>query len=135
MSSTYNSSGSGSKVTNLGYGLNDITLARQNLGRQSALQRFNLNRQFKDLSSQQRGQMNQRGMIDSGVAKKASERLAGDKELQSFNLESNVMEAQAQLDRQQLMLEEEYASTGMNSAIADALRRFGIAQTMQGLVS
>lgn len=137
MSSTYTGSGSGSasRYTTLGYGLSDIASARQGLERQSALQRFNLNRQFKDLSKQQRGQMNQRGMIDSGVERKASERLAGDKQLSSWNLESNIMEAQAQLDRQQAMLEDQFSAGGMNEAIADAMRRFGIAQTMQGLVA
>ena len=79
--------------------------------------------------------MNQRGMIDSGVAKKASERLAGDKQLQSWNLEGQIMEAQAQLDRQRSTIENEFSGGRMDDAIADALRRFGIAGTLQGLGS
>tara|TARA_R100000963_G_scaffold16875_1_gene11808 strand:- start:187 stop:603 length:417 start_codon:yes stop_codon:yes gene_type:complete len=138
MSSPYtgsNSTGSASRVVNYGYGLSDITSAREANKRQTALQRFNLNRQFDDLGSKQRGTMNQRGMIDSGVAKKASERLAGDKQLASWNLEGQAMEAQSQLDRQQALLENEFAGAGMDSAISEALRRFGIAQTIQSLAS
>tara|TARA_R100000152_G_C6657989_1_gene97689 strand:+ start:90 stop:500 length:411 start_codon:yes stop_codon:yes gene_type:complete len=134
MSSTYTGSNTAQRVTTLGYGLDDITRARQGLQRTSALERFNLNRQFKDLATQQKGRMNQRGMTDSGVAKKASERLQGDKQLASWNLESQVMEAQAQLDRQQALLENQFAGGQIDDLIADAMRRFGVAQTLQGLV-
>lgn len=43
------------------------------------------------------------------------------------------MEAQAQLDRQQLMIEEQFSAGSMDQAIADAVRRFTLAQTMRGL--
>ena len=136
MTSPYNTtSNAGTRVTTYGYGLNDITMARDSVTRQGALARFNLDRDFKDMSTKTRGQMNQRGMIDSGVAKKASERLAGDKQLQSWNLEGQIMEAQAQLDRQRSTIENEFSGGRMDDAIADALRRFGIAGTLQGLGS
>lgn len=136
MTSAYNTtSNAGTRVTTYGYGLNDITMARDSVTRQGALARFNLDRDFKDMSTKTRGQMNQRGMIDSGVAKKASERLAGDKQLQSWNLEGQIMEAQAQLDRQRSTIENEFSGGRMDDAIADALRRFGIAGTLQGLGS
>jgi len=115
--------------------MSDITSARQAHKRQNALQRFNLNRRFDDMAKSQRGNMNQRGMIDSGVAKKAAERLAGDKQLESWNVEGQQMEAQAQLDRQQALLEDQFGGAGMDQAIADAMRRFGVAQSIQGLAS
>ena len=74
-------------------------------------------------------------MIDSGVAKKASERLAGDKELQSWGLEGQIMEAQAQLDRQRSLIEDQFSASAMDEAIANALRRLGVSQTLQGLGS
>ena len=136
MSSSYNTTNNaGTRTTTYGYGLNDITMARESLERQSAFSRFNLDRQFKDLGTQQRGKMNQRGMIDSGVAKKASERLAGDKELQSWGLEGQIMEAQAQLDRQRSLIEDQFSASAMDEAIANALRRLGVSQTLQGLGS
>ena len=71
---------------------------------------------------------------EDGVAKKAGERLEGDRQLASWNLESQVMEAQAQLDRQQSLLENQFAGGQIDDLIADAMRRFGVAQTLQGLV-
>ena len=130
MSSTYtgsNSSNSANRIVNYGYGMSDITSARQAHKRQNALQRFNLNRRFDDMAKSQRGTMNQRGMIDSGVAR--------DKQLESWNIEAQQMEAQAQLDRQQAILEDQFGGAGMDQAIADAMRRFGVAQSIQGLAS
>ena len=138
MSSTYtgsNSSNSANRIVNYGYSMSDITSARQAHKRQNALQRFNLNRRFDYMAKSQRGNMNQRGMIDSGVAKKAAERLAGDKQLESWNIEAQQMEAQAQLDSQTAILEDQFGGAGMDQAINDAMRRFGVAQSIQGLAS
>ena len=134
MSSTYTGSGSqAQRITEFGYGMNDITLARQGLQRQSALQRFQLGRQYDKAAKDLTRNLNQRGMLDSGVAKRQREEQAGDKQLASYNLESQIMEAQAQLDRQQLMIEEQFSAGSIDQAIADAVRRFTLAQTMRGL--
>lgn len=64
MSSTYTGSGSqAQRITEFGYGMNDITLARQGLQRQSALQRFQLGRQYDKAAKDLTRNLNQRGML------------------------------------------------------------------------
>lgn len=124
----------GRRVTDYGYGLDDIQRARDRLGQQSALNQFQLDRKFTDMGTAQTAQMNQRGMLDSGVRRKAQERMAGDKMLEQFGLQGQRQEAERQLDRQRFMLEEALSGGLQSDAIADALRRFGVAQSLQGLI-
>ena len=124
----------GRRVTDYGYGLDDIQRARDRLGQQSALNQFQLDRKFTDMGTAQTAQMNQRGMLDSGVRRKAQERMAGDKMLEQFGLRGQRQEAERQLDRQRFMLEEALSGGLQSDAIADALRRFGVAQSLQGLI-
>ena len=124
----------GRRVTDYGYGLDDIQRARDRLGQQSALNQFQLDRKFTDMGTAQTAQMNQRGMLDSGVRRKAQERMAGDKMLEQFGLQGQRQEAERQLDRQRFMLEEALSGGVQSDAIADALRRFGVAQSLQGLI-
>ena len=124
----------GRRVTDYGYGLDDIQRARDRLGQQSALNQFQLYRKFTDMGTAQTAQMNQRGMLDSGVRRKAQERMAGDKMLEQFGLQGQRQEAERQLDRQRFMLEEALSGGLQSDAIADALRRFGVAQSLQGLI-
>ena len=86
------------------------------------------------MGTAQTAQMNQRGMLDSGVRRKAQERMAGDKMLEQFGLQGQRQEAERQLDRQRFMLEEALSGGLQSDAIADALRRFGVAQSLQGLI-
>ena len=124
----------GRRVTDYGYGLDDIQRARDRLGQQSALNQFQLDRKFTDMGTAQTAQMNQRGMLDSGVRRKAQERMAGDKMLEQFGLQGQRQEAERQLERQRFMLEEALSGGLQSDAIADALRRFGVAQSLQGLI-
>lgn len=124
----------GRRVTDYGYGLDDIQRARDRLGQQSAVSQFQLDRRFNDMGTAQTAQMNQRGMLDSGVRRKAQERMAGDKMLEQFGLQGQRQEAERQLDRQRFMLEEALSGGLQGDAIADALRRFGVAQSLQGLI-
>tara|TARA_R100000458_G_C8099542_1_gene126789 strand:- start:96 stop:500 length:405 start_codon:yes stop_codon:yes gene_type:complete len=124
----------GRRVTDYGYGLDDIQRARDRLGQQSAINQFQLDRKFKDMGTAQTAQMNQRGMLDSGVRRKAQERMAGDKIFEQFGLQGQRQEAERQLDRQRFMLEEALSGGLQSDAIADALRRFGVAQSLQGLI-
>ena len=124
----------GRRVTDYGYGLDDIQRATDRLGQQSALGQFQLDRKFADIGTAQTAQMNQRGMLDSGVSRKAQERMAGDKMLEQFGLQGQRQEAERQLDRQRFMLEEALSGGLQSDAIADALRRFGVAQSLQGLI-
>jgi len=124
----------GRRVTDYGYGLDDIQRARDRLGQQSAINQFQLDRRFKDMGTAQTAQMNQRGMLDSGVRRKAQERMAADKMLEQFGLQGQRQEAERQLDRQRFMLEEALSGGLQSDAIADALRRFGVAQSLQGLI-
>ena len=54
--------------------------------------------------------------------------------LEQFGLQGQRQEAERQLDRQRFMLEEALSGGLQGDAIADALRRFGVAQSLQGLI-
>jgi transposase len=123
-----------SRAVTLGYGLDDIQRAREATERTGVLNRFTSNKKFQNLARSLPGQFNQRGMIDSGLRQRARERLAAQKQLEQYGLAAQTAEAQAQLDRQRALLEEQFGGGLMDDTVADALRRFGIAQTIQGLV-
>lgn len=124
-----------SRAVTFGYGLDDIQRAKENLERTDVFSRFNLANKFRDLRRSLPGQFNQRGMIDSGQRRRARERLEAQKQLEEYGLLAQTMEAEAQLARQRAMLEDQFAGGLMDDANADALRRFAVAQTIQGLVN
>lgn len=124
-----------SRVVTYGYGLDDIQRAKENLERTDVFGRFNLSNKFRDLRRSLPGQFNRRGMIDSGLRRRGRERLEAQRQLEEFGLMAQTMEAETQLARQRSLLEDQFAGGLMDDATADALRRFGVAQTIQGLVS
>ncbi len=122
------------RVMDYGYGLNDIQSARDRLGRQDTLGKFNIKKNFQQKARALPGVFNKRGMMDSGLHQRGREMQAADKELQLGSLEANRLEAQTQLDQQRQQLEEELYWGMASDDINDALRRFGLAQTIKGLV-
>ena len=87
-----------SRTVSYGYGLDDIQRARESTERQSALGKFQLTKKFQDMARSMPGRFNQRGMIDSGLRKRAQERLAGQRLLEQYGLAAQTAEAQAQLE-------------------------------------
>ncbi len=122
------------RTVDYGYGLSDIQEARENLMRQSAVGTYANRKQFRDLKRALPGGFNQRGMLDSGLFRRGKERLAGQQELATYGLTGQIEEARRQLDKQRNLLEEQFQQGIQQDEIADALRRFGVAQTIQGLV-
>ena len=122
------------RTVDYGYGLSDIQEARENLMRQSAVGTYANRKQFRDLKRALPGGFNQRGMLDSGLFRRGKERLAGQQELATYGLTGQIEEARRQLDKQRNLLEEQFQQGVQQDEIADALRRFGVAQTIQGLV-
>ena len=122
------------RTVDYGYGLSDIQEARENLMRQSAVGTYANRKQFRDLKRALPGGFNQRGMLDSGLFQRGRERLAGQQELATYGLTGQIEEARRQLDKQRNLLEEQFQQGIQQDEIADALRRFGVAQTIQGLV-
>jgi hypothetical protein len=127
-------SGIGRRVTDYGYGFDDIQRARESTGRSSALNRFNVSKQFQDAARSLGGKFNQRGMVDSGLHARGRERLAGQAELARYGIAAQSEEAGRQLDRQRQQIEEQFYGGTMSDQIADALRRFGVASTLGGIV-
>ena len=127
-------SGIGRRVTDYGYGFDDIQRAREATGRSSALNRFNVSKQFQDAARSLGGKFNQRGMVDSGLHARGRERLAGQAELARYGIAAQSEEAGRQLDRQRQQIEEQFYTGTMSDQIANALRRFGIAQSLQGVI-
>jgi hypothetical protein len=124
----------GQRVQTYGYGLDDIARARNRTNRSDVLQNYQTSKKFDNLAKSDLGQMNQRGMLDSGVARKRREQRASEQEFERFGLAGQTQEAQRQLDRQRFMLEENLAGGLQQDAIANALRRFVMNQSLQGLV-
>ena len=122
------------RTVDYGYGLSDIAEARENVARQGALGAYNLNKGFKDTVRGLPGQFNRRGMLDSGLFRRGLERVYGDQELSWVGLQGQIESARRQLDKQRNLLEEQFAGGRAEDHITDALRRFGVAQTIQGLV-
>jgi GAF domain-containing protein len=127
-------SGIGRRVTDYGYGFDDIQRAREATGRSSALNRFNVSKQFQDAARSLGGKFNQRGMVDSGLHARGRERLAGQAELARYGIAAQSEEAGRQLDRQRQQIEEQFYGGTMSDQIADALRRFGVVSTLGGVV-
>ena len=116
------------------YNKNDIQRANESTARTSALQNFQLSQEVKDTMRALPGQFNRRGMLDSGQYKRARERARGKEELARLGLMSSQEEARVQLDRQRNLLEEQLYGGLESDAIANALRRFSLAQALQGMV-
>ena len=131
---TQRSVGTTRRTIDYGYGLSDIQEARENLMRQGTLGTYQQGKQFGDLWRQLPGAFNKRGMLDSGQYRRGRERLAGAQELGAYGLQGQIESARRQLDKQRGLLEEQFSQGLQEDAITDALRRFGIAQTIQGLV-
>ena len=81
------------------------------------------------------GSFNRRGMIDSGQMQRAREVAQGNAQLAKYGVAAQGEEAQRQLDEQRLLLDDGLYGGMMDDQVANALRRFAIAQTVQGLVS
>ena len=124
----------GQRVQTYGYGLDDIARARDRINQSSALESYQVSKKFQKAGQSDLAEMNRRGMLDSGVARKRREERAGQQELERFGLAGRTQEAQRQLDRQRFMLEENLAGGLQQDAIANALRRFVMNQSLQGLV-
>ena len=124
----------GRRVTDYGYGFDDIQRAREGLERQNLLGRFQLEKKAQDASRALGGTFNRRGMVDSGLHRRGIERGAAQAELARYNLAAQTEEASRQLDRQRQQIEEQFYTGTMSDQIANALRRFGIAQTLEGVI-
>lgn len=124
----------GQRVQTYGYGLDDIARARDRVNRDEVMQNYQTSKKFDNLAKSDLGQMNQRGMLDSGVARKRREQRAAEQEFERFGLAGQTQEARRQLDRQRFMLEENLAGGLQQDAIANALRRFVMNQSLQGLI-
>ena len=132
--STGNQANYGQRIQEYGYGLDDIERARNRVDRQDVLGQFNINKKYQNIARQQGGQFNRRGMLDSGQFRRAKEISAGEQEMERFGLAGRTQEAQRQLDRQRFMLEENLSGGLQQDAIANALRRFMMNQSLQGLI-
>ena len=124
----------GQRVQTYGYGLDDIARARDRVNRDEVMQNYQTSKKFDNLARSDLDQMNQRGMLDSGVARKRREQRAAEQEFERFGLAGQTQEARRQLDRQRFMLEENLAGGLQQDAIANALRRFVMNQSLQGLI-
>jgi len=132
--STGNQANYGQRIQEYGYGLDDIERARNRVDRQDVLGQFNINKKYQNIAREQGGQFNRRGMLDSGQFRRAKEISAGEQEMERFGLAGRTQEAQRQLDRQRFMLEENLSGGLQQDAIANALRRFMMNQSLQGLI-
>ena len=123
----------GTQTREYGYGLSDIQRAKERIGRSDAMNQFNVEQQVGRAARTLPGAFNRRGMIDSGQFRRAQEIQAGEAELARFGVAAQTEEARRQLDPQRHLLEEQLYGSMIDDQIANALRRFAIAQTVGGL--
>jgi hypothetical protein len=131
---TARAGGIGKRVTDYGYGFDDISRAREGLQRQNVFGKFNINKQAREASRALGGQFNRRGMADSGLHRRGRERGAANTEMARYGLAAQTEEAGRQLDRQRQQIEEQFYGGMQSDQIANALRRFGVAQSLEGIV-
>lgn len=124
----------GVRTQEYGYGLDDIQRASERLGRSQALNNFQANQQIKSTARSLPGSFNRRGMIDSGQMQRAREVAQGNAQLAKYGVAAQGEEARRQLDEQRLLLDDGLYGGMMDDQVANALRRFAIAQSVQGLV-
>jgi hypothetical protein len=125
---------SGRRTQEYGYGLDDIQRASERLGRDQTSKMFAVNQKVRSAARALPGAFNRRGMLDSGQFRRGREQAAGQAALGRFGVESSGEEARRQLDRQRATLEENLYGGLVEDQIANAMRRFAVAQTLQGLV-
>lgn len=131
---TARAGGIGKRVTNYGYGFDDIQRAREGLQRQNVFGKFNVNKQAQNAARALGGTFNRRGMADSGLHRRGRERGAAQAELARYGVAAQSEAAGRQLDRQRQQIEEQFYGGTMTDQIANALRRFGVVQSMQGVI-
>ena len=123
----------GTQTREYGYGLSDIQRAKERIGRSDAMNQFNVEQQVGRAARTLPGAFNRRGMIDSGQFRRAQEIQAGETELARFGAAAQGEEARRQLEQQRYLLEEQLYGSMIEDQIANALRRFAVAQTVGGL--
>ena len=124
----------GRRTQEYGYGMDDIQRASERLGRDQAMNTFRTNQQIKNAARALPGQFNRRGMLDSGLFRRGREIAAGEAELALSGVESSAEQARRQLDKQRAILDENLYGGLVDDQIANAMRRFAISQTLQGLL-
>jgi|TARA_X000001382_G_scaffold127380_1_gene115181 hypothetical protein len=124
----------GRRTQEYGYGMDDIQRASERLGRDQAMNTFRTNQQIKNTARSLPGQFNRRGMLDSGLFRRGKEIAAGEAELALTGVESSAEQARRQLDKQRAIMDENLYGGLVDDQIANAMRRFAISQTLQGLI-
>ena len=124
----------GRRTQEYGYGMDDIQRASERLGRDQAMNTIRTNQQIKNAARTLPGQFNRRGMLDSGLFRRGREIAAGEAELALTGVESSAEQARRQLDKQRAILDENLYGGLVDDQIANAMRRFAISQTLQGLL-
>ena len=124
----------GRRTQEYGYGMDDIQRASERLGRDQAMNTFRTNQQIKNAARTLPGQFNRRGMLDSGLFRRGREIAAGEAEVALTGVDSSAEQARRQLDKQRAILDENLYGGLVDDQIANAMRRFAISQTLQGLL-
>jgi len=117
-----------------GYGLNDIQSARDDLNRSETMGQYNMGQKFDQAWRKLHASFNRRGMINSGIRNQAAGRLGANQLMEQTAQALALSDKRAGLDRKRLALEEAFSAYQGDDAIADALRRLAVSQSLQGLI-
>jgi hypothetical protein len=124
----------GRRTQEYGYGLDDIQRASERLSREQTTNMFRTNQQIKKVARALPGAFNRRGMLDSGQFRRGREVAAAEAEMGRYGVQASAEAARRQLDKQRNLLEENLYGGLVDDQIANAMRRFAVAQTLQGVV-
>jgi hypothetical protein len=128
---TFGGGTSGQRFADLQSALGGVGYQRSGVQRQRAMSLDDLGRQFADMRRGIPGQLNRRGMLDSGQFQRALGRSYADELRNAGRTEMSMQDALNQLAMQQFGAESQFAQSGLNNALSSAERRAQLASQIR----
>jgi hypothetical protein len=128
---TFGGGTSGQRFADLQSALGNVGYQRDSVQRQRAVSLDDLGRQFADMRRGIPGQLNRRGMLDSGQFQRALGRSYADELRRAGRTELSMQDALNQLAAQQFGAERQFAQSGLNDALSSADRRAQLASQIR----
>ena len=128
---TFGGGTSGQRFADLQSALGDVGYQRDSVQRQRAVSLDDLGRQFADMRRGIPGQLNRRGMLDSGQFQRALGRSYADELRRAGRTELSMQDALNRLAAQQFGAERQFAGAGLQDALSNAERRAQLASQIR----
>ena len=127
----FGSNTAGQRFGDLQSALGNVGYQRDSVQRQRAVSLDDLGRQFADMRRGIPGQLNRRGMLDSGQFQRALGRSYADELRNAGRTEMSMQDALNRLAAQQFGAERQFAGAGLQDALSNAERRAQLASQIR----